>query len=312
MEFRNLDQDTSIFFNRELEHIKAKSYDVLYQDLFARTILPTSNEAGAYAHSITYRTFDQVGMAKIISSYAKDLPRADVAGFETTSPVRVIGLSFAYNVDEILASNQTGRSLEQRRANAVQRGVEETIDRIALFGDSPSGLQGFFDNPNIPAGVVAVGGGGDTRWSTKTPQEILDDVNSFMGTIFTVTLQKERPNTLLLPTAQWSLITSSPRSDNSDTTILQYIVQNSPYINSTEDIMPIPDLIGIGTIGTGDSTDVMVAYDRNPDKLTMEVPLELQFLAPQEVGLELSVPAWAKTGGTIVYYPLSVRFAEGI
>lgn len=312
MEFRNLDQDESIFFNRELEHIKAQSFDVLYQDLFARTILPTSDEAGAYARSITYRTFDQVGMAKIISSYAKDLPRADVSGFETTTPVRVIGLSFGFNVDEILASNKTGRSLEQRRANAVQRGTEETIDRLALFGDVPSGIPGFFSNPNIPAGLVADGGTGNTTWVTKTPQEILDDINSFMGTIFSVTLQKEKPNTLLLPTAQWSLISTTPRSDNSDMTILKYVVANSPYLSSEADVMAIPDLTGIGTVGGGDSADIMVAYDRNPDKLTMEVPLELTFLAPQERGLEIEVPSWAKSGGTIVYYPLSVRFAEGI
>lgn len=308
MEFRNLDQDTSVFFARELEHIKAKSYDVQYQDLFARQLFPTDNSAGAYARTITYRTYDRVGMAKIISSYAKDLPRADIAGFETTSPVRVIGLSFAYNVDEILASNQTGRSLEQRRANAVQRGTEESFDRIAFFGDTASNLPGFLTNPNIPTGSVVDPGSG-TEWVNKTPQQILDDVNALFSSIVTNTLQKERPNTLLLPTNQWNDIVFRPRSEsNSDMTVAQFIVKNSPYIASMEDIISIPDLIGAGTAGV----DLMVAYDRNPDKLTMEIPLELQFLAPQEVGLEIQVPAWAKTGGVIVYYPLSARFAEGI
>lgn len=306
-QFRNLDADTSVFFSRELEHIKAKSYDVQYQDLLARQLFPTDNSAGAYARSITYRTYDRVGMAKIISSYAKDLPRADIAGFETTSPVRVIGLSFAYNVDEVLASKQTGRSLEQRRANAVQRGTEETFDRIAFFGDTKSNLPGFLSNPNIPSSAVVDPGAG-TEWVNKTPDQILNDVNVLFGSIFTNTLQKERGNTLLLPTANWSLIASTPRSSTSDTTILQYLVMNSPYLSSESDIISVPDLTGAGTGGI----DLMVAYDRNPDKLTMEIPLELQFLAPQEVGLEIQVPSWAKTGGVIVYYPLSIRFAEGI
>lgn len=306
-QFRNLDADTSVFFSRELEHIKAKSYDVQYQDLFARQLFPTDNSAGAFARSITYRTYDRVGMAKIISSYAKDLPRADIAGFETTSPVRVIGLSFAYNVDEVLASKQTGRSLEQRRANAVQRGTEETFDRIAFFGDTKSNLPGFLSNPNIPSSAVVDPGAG-TEWVNKTPDQILNDVNVLFGSIFTNTLQKERGNTLLLPTANWSLIASTPRSSTSDTTILQYLVMNSPYLSSEADIIAVPDLTGAGTGGI----DLMVAYDRNPDKLTMEIPLELQFLAPQEVGLEIQVPSWAKTGGVIVYYPLSIRFAEGI
>jgi len=308
MEFRNLDADGSVFFKRELEHIKAQSYDVAYQDLMARELFPTSNEAGAHAEIITYRSYDRVGMAQIISSYAKDLPRADVTGKEITSPVRIIGLSFGYTIGEVLASQATGKSLEQRRANAVQRGTEETIDHIAWYGDAATGLPGFLTNANIPNGAVAPGVSTGTEWDTKTPAEILEDVNDLFGTTYAVTRKKERPNTLLLPVKQWNYIMSTPRSDNSDTTIAQYLVTNSPFLTSLEDIVAVPELEGAGTGGA----DMMVAYDKNPDKLTMEVPLELQFLPVQEIGLAFEVPSWAKTGGTIVYYPLSVRFAYGI
>lgn len=306
--YRNLDADASVFFRRELEFIKAKSYDVEYQDLMARTLFPTSDEAGAYAEVITYRSYDRVGMAQIISSYAKDLPRADVTGREYSSPVRTIGLSFSYTVAEIMASQATGKSLEQRRANAVQRGSEETIDNIAWYGDASSGLPGFLTNPNIPNGPVAQGASGDTEWETKTPAEILEDVNDLFGTIYEVTRKKERANTLLLPVRKWNYIMSTPRSENSDTTIAQYLVTNSPFLTSLEDIFAVPEMAGAGTGGA----DLMVAYDRNPDKLTLEVPLELQFLPAQERGLNIEVPAWAKVGGVIVYYPMAARFAYGI
>lgn len=309
MEFRNLDADASVFFRRELEYIKAQSYDVLYQDLLARQLFPTSNEAGAHAQVITYRSYDRVGMAKIINSYAKDLPRADVSGREVSSPVRVIGLSFGYTVDEVLASQATGRSLEQRRANAVQRGTEELIDAIAWNGDAVNALPGFLSNANIPVGPVAQNAGAtSTKWVDKTPDEILEDVNNLFGTIYANTRMKERPNTLLIPVLQWNYITSTPRSANSDTTIAQFLVMNSPFLTSADDIKPCPELTGAGT----GATDLMVAYDRNPDKLTLEVPLELQFLPVQERGLQFEVPAWAKTGGVIVYYPMSARFAYGI
>lgn len=306
--FRNLDADASVFFRRELEFIKARSYDVEYQDLMARQLFPTSDEAGAYAETITYRSYDRVGMAQIISSYAKDLPRADVTGREITSPVRVIGLSFSYTVAEVLASQATGKSLEQRRANAVQRGTEETIDNIAWYGDAVSGLPGFLSNPNIPNGSVAQGASGDTEWETKTPAEILEDVNDLFGTIYEVTRKKESADTLLLPVRKWNYIMSTPRSENSDTTIAQYLVTNSPFLSSLENIIATPEMQGAGTGGS----DMMVAYRRDPDKLTMEVPLELQFLPAQERGLNIEVPAWAKTGGVIVYYPMSARFAYGI
>lgn len=307
-QFANLDNNTSMFFLRELEHIKAKSYDVQYQELYARQLIPVSHEAGAHAQEITYRTYDRVGMARIISSYARDLPRADVFGKETSSKVRVTGLSFGYTLDEILASQATGKSLDQRRANAVQRGTEEIFDRIAWYGDEQHDLPGFLSNSNIPSETVAVGASGGTLWTSKTPEEILKDVNNFLGGIYVRTRQVEKPNKLLLPTAQWNYIMSTPRSANSDTTIAKYIVTNSPYLNSLDQIVSLPELQGAGTGGT----DMMVAYDQNPDKLSFEIPMELEFRAPQEKGLEFEVPSWAKCGGVIVYYPLSAAFAIGI
>ena len=307
-QFKNLDTSSSIFFRRELEFVKAKSYDIDYQDLMARTLFPVSNEAGAHAQVITFTQYDRVGMAQIISSYAKDLPRADISGEQISSPVRPIGLSFGYTIDEILSSEAVGKSLEQRRVNAVQRGSEETIDTIAWYGDAATGLPGFLTNPNIPTGAVAPGASTTTTWITKTPEEILDDVNNLFGTTYSVTKKKERPNRLLIPIKQWNYIMTKARSANSDTTIAGYLVQNSPFLSSLDDIMAIAEMEGAGTGGA----DMMAIYTPDPDKLTMEVPLELQFLPVQERGLAFEVPAWAKTGGVIVYKPLSVRFAYGI
>lgn len=307
-QFKNLDAASSIFFRRELEFVKAKSYDVEYQDLMARQLFPVSGEAGAHAQLITFTSYDRVGMAQIISSYAKDLPRADISGVQETSPVRAIGLSFGYTVDEIMTAEAVGKPLEQRRVNAVQRGSEETIDHIAWYGDAATGLPGFLTNPNIPTGAVAPGAGGGTTWASKTPAEILQDVNNLFGTVYEQTLKKERPTRLLVPILQWNYIMSTARSEVTDTTIASFLVQNSPWLSSLDDIMAIAELNGAGTGGA----DMMVIYTPDPDKLTMEVPLELQFLPAQEQGLWIETPAWAKTGGVIIYKPLSVRFAYGI
>lgn len=193
-----MDADGAFFFQRQLEFIKAKSYDVQYQDLMARELFPVSSEAGAGATSITYRTYDQAGAAQIINAYANDLPRADVAGKETSIPIRSVGISYAYNIDEIASSQMVGASLDQRRANAARRSVEQVINDVAFFGDAESGLSGLFDNPNIPTGAVVNPGSG-TEFINKTPDEILFDINDLFADIFETTKMKERANTLLLP-----------------------------------------------------------------------------------------------------------------
>lgn len=304
-----MDADGAFFFQRQLEHVKAKSYDVRRAELKARTIFPVSNDGGHGITSITYRTYDQSGAAKIINAYADDLPRADVAGKETVIPVRSVGISYGYNLDEIQSSQLTGQGLDQRRANAATRSVEQVVNDVAFFGDATSGLPGLFSNPNIPTGAVANPGSG-TAWVNKTPDEILFDVNDLFADIFETTKMVEQGNTLLLPPSQWSYISSTARSANSDTTILQYLVQNCPYLSSEADVIPLNECVAANNPEL--STDAMVAYDRNPDKLQLEIPVELEMLPIQQKNLEFVVPGRSRLAGLNIYYPLSLAIATGI
>ena len=59
-------------------------------------------------------------------------------------------------------------------------------------------------------------------------------------------------------------------------------------------------------------TDAMIAYDRSPDKLQLEIPVELEFMPIQHKGLEFIIPGRARLGGLNIYYPLSLAIATGI
>jgi len=304
-----IDADGAVFFQRQLEHIKAKSYDVKYAELKARQLFPVSNEGGPGITTITYRTYDQAGAAKIINAYADDLPRADVAGKETTIPVRSVGISYGYNLDEIQSSQLTGAALDQRRANAARRSVEQVTNDVAFFGDATSGMGGLFDNPNIPTGAVVNPGSG-TEWVNKTADEILFDINDLFADIFETTKMVESGNTLLLPPAQWSYIMATPRATNSDTTIAQYIAANSPFLTSLDDIIAVNECAAANNPELG--TDAMVAYDRNPDKLQLEIPVELEMLPVQQKNLEFTIPGRSRLAGLNIYYPLSLAIGTGI
>lgn len=301
-----LDANESAFFARELEHVKAKSYDVVYPQLKARMMIPVSYDAGPGAETITYYQYDQVGMAKIISSYANDLPRVDVKGKPFTSPVRSLGAAYGYNVQEIRAAQMAGKPLEQRRANAARQAIEQQINRIGFFGDSEFGLLGLIGHPNIPTDTVAADGTGSaTEWSAKTPDQIIRDMNALANGIVTLTNGVEAPDTLAMPLDQFSYISSTPRSSTSDTTILAFFLANNPYI---KDVVPLVELAGAGTGGA----DIMIAYKRDPDKLTLEIPQDFEQFPPQEDGLEFEIACHARCGGVIVYYPLSISVGEGI
>ena len=67
-------EDASIFFARELDFVKAETYDVQHPEFTAEKHFPISHEVNPGAETITYYSFEKTGFAKIISNYATDLP----------------------------------------------------------------------------------------------------------------------------------------------------------------------------------------------------------------------------------------------
>ena len=305
-DFEVLDAEDAVFFQRQLEFIKTKSYDVKYAELKFRSLWPISNEAGPGARSITYRTYDQTGMSEFIGSYAKDLPRADIGGKETTVNVRDLGISAGWTTSEIRAAVRTGTPIDSRKLNATMRGNEQKMNLISFNGDAVRGLLGLFNHPNVPIGQVVTGVGG-FLWIQKTPDEILFDLNDIARDMFTSTKMIETADTMLLPPEQWALIHETSRSPNSasDTTILQYFLKNQMWIKNVE---PVNEMVGAGPGGT----DVMSIYRKDPDKVTFEIPMELIYHPEERRGLEILVAAEASCGGMIIYYPLSFSIRYNI
>ena len=301
------------YFARELEYVKTQMYNIIYPEYKAFTLIPVSTEAGPGATSIVYHQFDTTGYMKIIASYADDLPRADVIGKEFVSIVRSLGGSYGWNIQEVRSSALAGRPISDQKARAGRRAYDQTVNQLAWFGDAKYNMLGLLNQPNIPAGPVAVGAvTGNTTWlgaSPKNNDEKLKDMNDIMAEVTTSTLGTEIPDTLLLPTREYGHVKSEPRSSTSDTTILQYFLNNHEgvtvdWVNELADVANPPS-------GAGGPLNVMFAYRRSPDKLTLELPQLYEQFPVQERGLELIVPTHARIGGVIVYYPLSGLFKEG-
>ena len=310
----NLDANESAFFSQELRHVKSRTYDVLYPEFTATRLIPVSTEAGPGAESITYRSFDRVGLMKIISNYADDLPRSDVKGKEFTAPVRSLGGSYGYSIQEIRAAMKAGRPLSAMKASAVRQANEYEVNRIAYFArtnkEDFAGLQGLLYNPNTtkgdrPSGKIWISG-------NATADEIIKDVNYAINTPRTLSLGVEIVDTCLMGIDNFSHIASTPRSSYSDTTILEFLRRVHPGVL----FEGIPELSAVTpkpSAPTGSATtNVLLTYRRSPDKLTLEIPQMFEQFPAQERGLEYVVPCHSRIDGVLIYYPISVYVMEGV
>lgn len=308
--FTRLDADESIFFARELEVIKSKSYDIKYANLKARTLIPVNFSTGPGAQTITYEQYDQVGVAKIISDYARDFPRADVKGKEFTSTIKSLGSSYGYSLQEIRSAQMAGKPLSTRRASAARKAIAIKENRLAWIGDASVNLPGWLTNPNIPNIVLLNDGAGAlTTFASKigTPDKIVRDLNEIANAVVIQSNEVESPNTMLMPIAQKTLIGSTPRSSTSETTILTYFMNNN--VAGIRDCEMVVELAASNGFV---SNDTCIVYDRNPDAMELEIPQDYEEFPPQERGMEYEIAAHERIGGVIIYYPLSQAKTDDI
>ena len=302
------DDSTSLaFLNSKLTHIESKVFEVKYTSINYPNVVPISSEANEGATSVTYRTMDGRTVAKFIGSNAIDVPTSDIGMTETIVPVKLAAVGYQYSNEEIRQAILLNQPLSQLKANLARRGYEELVQRVCMEGDTTQGLPGFINNSNVTAANVVDPGSG-TEWVNKTPAQILFDINDAFNDIRVDSLQNEEGNTLCLPTSQFGYIAGTPRSSTSDLTILAWIVNNSPYLNSKEDIISLNELAGAGAA----STDRMVAYRKDREKLVLHIPMPLKFTEPQRAGLGWIVPGECKLSGVELYFPGSARYSDGI
>jgi hypothetical protein len=315
MHFDSADE-ASVFFARELDHVKAQSYDVEYPELTALSLFPQSSEADAGAETITYYTYDKTGLAKIIDNYSTDLPRADVTGKPSHASIKSLGDSYGYSAQEMRASRLAGKSLDARKGEAARYAIDNKTNIIAWRGDEESGLMGVLsEGQNIP--LYAIGQGtesGKTSWLEKTADEILADVNGMAKQVAKITKNVERPDTLCVP-ADVFMDISTRRIPDTSTTVLAFIQEHAPYIKSVvstaeldADSVETNPYASEGEGGSG----VAFLFKNDSRKMTLEIPMPFYQYPLQVEKLETIIPCESRTAGVIMYYPLSALIAVGV
>lgn len=300
------DANESMFFARQLEAIKAQTYDVKRANLNALQLMPVSTDVPEGATTITYRQYDTVGMAKVIANYANDLPRADVTGKEFTSNIRSIGNAFGYNTQEIRSAIFAGVNLPARKAMAATRAHQEKINALAFTGDADHGLPGLISNANVPEVTLAADGTGSAKtFASKTADKIVRDVNSLINKIISQSKGVHRATEVWMPIEQYALIATTQNSTASDTTILQFLQQVHPGVTFRQ----VVELDGAGASGADRR---MYALENSRDNWAIEIPMMMKMYSPQQKGLEFEVPVESRFGGVIIEYPLAFAFADGI
>ena len=236
-----------------------------------------------------------------------------------TGPLTPWGLEVKFSILELESAAKMGRPIDAQKLEALKMKHQMDIDEMVYVGDATLLAGGLVNHSlvsnvsNLPNGAV----GTSPRWATKTPDEILADVNNAITSAWAASAWKVMPNKLLIPPVQFGYISTIKVSDAGNISILKYLLENNVLKASGKgelEIQPAKWLVGAGvggTIGTAGTVDRMVCYTQDNEYVRYPMTL-LQRTPVQYDSIFHKSTYYCRLGQVEMVYPETVAYRDGL
>lgn len=233
----------------------------------------------------------------------------DVDIAKTPHPLRPWSQEIKFSIFELESAALVGRPIDQQKLDGLQLKYQMDVDEQVYYGDTGFGDTGLI-NSNLVTAVTNFPNGasnGSPHWATKTPTDILNDVNLALTTTWANSAWAVPPSRILLPPTQFGLIATQTISSAGNVSILRYVLENNLVTSAGKllEIYPLKWGIGAGsggTIGTSGTVDRMVTYTK--EKKYSRFPMTLLARTPiQFDGIYHKTTYYGRLGVVEVVYP---------
>ncbi len=314
MHMNDAQQVAMSFLIRQATLIEPTVYAMRYQEIQYASLIPVDTSAPEWIQSVTYFSMDGVGKAEWFNGNSHDVPKVELTREKFETSVSMAAIGYGYTLEELGTAQLLGMNLSADKASLARRIAEEKIDAVAFVGDTSKGLTGLV-NSSTPTATTAPadGTGSATTFVSKTPDQVLRDVNAQLTGMFTGTLGAEIADTILLPYSVLLDLSTRRIDAVNQTTILEWIERNNIYTRTTGQALTIRGVFGYLDTAGASSTKRMVAYRRSPEVLKMHLPMPFRFMQPWQTGpIKFDVPGIFRVGGVDIRRPKAVRYLDGI
>lgn len=326
---------TGAFLVGELERLDLTLHEPLAavtwgRDIQLREDVTAADEASSFTVS-TYAsggglgTGQTAGRAKSwIGRESNQISRVSVDIAKLTQPLIPWGKELAYTVLELESAAKLGRPVDEQKYKALQLEHQMEIDEMVYFGDLPGAFYGLCNSDNRTgaddiANVAAVANGAQNSplWTSKTPDEILQDFNEALSSVWAATGWAILPSDVLLPPGAFGFIATQKVSQAGNVSILNYVLENNITARqggATLDIRPVKWCIGTGvggTQGTSAGFDRMVIYTNDKDRV--RYPMTMLSKTPlQYDSIWHKTTYYGRLGVLEIVYPETIGYRDGI
>lgn len=315
--------ESGLITSDDLLQIENVLYKPKESELIARTVFAPNNSYAGYAGEIGYDYYTRKGSAKIFSKGAasKDIPFVGEDGGRNVQKVFEIHSGVRYTrgeMDALQAKRSLGKgpsvAIDTLRIETARRYINEIHNKLCFPGNSSFGIKGVFDSSFYGTGLgtkedVAQGATGATAaikrlWTSKTPNEIIADLNTGLAAIEKNGFFKGK--VLLLPASRLATL-RKPYSDQNPMTTLQWITSQGMYF---EQIISCKEMEA--TIN-GDSVNYFMILDNDPEVVQSVITEDIQLGEPvKDIVGTIEMDVRMSTAGVIVRHPAGFYIGKGI
>ncbi len=220
----------------------------------------------------------------------------------------------AFSVLEREKMAQVGRDPETFLNKGIRLHCDKVIDRNVYRGFTRVSSTGLVNNPDVmrTTALPHTSGGSDTQWSLKTADEILRDINTVISAVWSANdcASDALPNHILIPVEQFGQLVTRKVSDDSERSILTYVLENNLSAQQGGELIISP-CKWCRSAGS-DSADRMVVYTNRVDRICFNLTQPLRRMDTEYADMRIKIPYFAQFSEVRFLYPTTVRYMDGI
>lgn len=267
------------------------------------------------AMSVAYGITGGAGASPITAGGANGIPIVQASLDKGTFKAHTFAAALRVMFQDMQRANFVGRSLDEMLTGGVRKAYDKHLDQNVYVGIDEYSSTGLINDANVTVTQAAATGTGSARtWTSKTPKQILADINDALTTAWAAAEYDESamPNHIIMPYEQYNYILTTMVTDLAETTIYDFIMKNNVASKNGKSLF-IGGCRWLDGAGA-DSTDRMVIYnnDRRFVKMDELVPLSRIMSQPVVTSVCYDTAYMANLTEVQIYYPQTFLYVDGI
>ena len=211
--------------------------------------------------------------------------------------------------------NMTGRNLDSLLRDGLRMMYDKHMDENTYVGFAKYGTTGLLNNADITVtSATTTGTGSATEFKSKTPDQILDDINDAILAAWAES-EYDRdaiPNHIIMPYEQYNYLATTRVSELAEKTILTFLLDNNVAKQNGSDLF-IGATVWCKGAGEGGSDRMMVYC--NKEKYVAEdelVPLTRAMTSPNTEKFCYDTAYAGNVSEVEVFYDQTAIYVDGI